>query len=124
MSGAVPAIARLARQRFHLHKALHVADRMGAAAMTPLAVAFHVRRVVVEQESREAVALQEHDHFTDSHPSLQARLRNIEHRPELPTPMVETAAEKYLGHHLLNLAASVGIQVDMDKLKKALVNMA
>ena len=69
-------------------------------------------------------ALQEHDHFTDSHPSLQARLRNIEHRPELPTPMVETAAEKYLGHHLLNLAASVGIQVDMDKLKKALVNMA
>ena len=69
-------------------------------------------------------ALQEHDHFTDSHPSLQARLRNIGHRAELPEPMKETAAEKYLGHHLLNLAASVGIQVDMEKLKKSLVNLA
>lgn len=69
-------------------------------------------------------ALGEHDHFTDTHPSLQARLRNINHRAELPDPITETAAEKYLGRHLMNLATRVGIQVDLEKLKKALVNTA
>jgi len=46
------------------------------------------------------------------YPALAARLRALGEKSELPAPLTQTAADKYLGHRLIALAQSVGLIVE------------
>jgi Zn-dependent protease with chaperone function len=56
-------------------------------------------------------ALLERDHYADTHPCLADNLRHINHRADVPEPFTESAAQKYLGWHLIALAKGAGLNV-------------